>query len=192
MTRFSAPLKVKREFEDTTVARVDSSGSAVFTGGMRVAGPATFAGAIDTSATARFGAPILAGPASTNVGSVVLVQTTTVLSSTSGQQMTLPSGSQIVDMLMAVQTSASGNAGGMLVRVGTSGDAVQNANIVTSAQGTIYRPNRAAPNIAAASVAGWQSVGASAQPIFVDVTAQTSTTQVDLYRGFLSVFYRMR
>ena len=198
MTRFSAPLKVKREFEDTTVARVDSSGSAVFTGGMTIAGPATFTGVVNTSASARFGGPVIIGDAAT-IGGITMVQSTTVLSSASGPSgfgsttvVRLPALAQIVDMVVHVRTSASGNAGGMLVRVGTSADEDQFGNILTSAVGT-YRIGGVANILgAAASGAAWQSVGAAATQIHVDVTAQSSTTQTDLYNAILSVFYRMR
>ena len=198
MTRFSAPLKVKREFEDTTVARVDSSGSAVFAGGMRIQGPVDVSGAMNVSASARFIGPIIAGDGGA-IGGVTMVQSTTVLSSASGPSgfgsttvMRLPALAQIVDMAVHVRTSASGNAGGMLVRVGTSADEDQFGNILTSAIGT-YRVGNAGNVLgAAASGAAWQSVGAAATQIHVDVTAQTSTTQTDLYNAILSVFYRMR
>ena len=204
MTRFSAPLKVKREFEDTTVARVDSSGSAVFTGGVSMSGPLrvsaaqSFSGEMLVSASARFNGAVKMGDAAT-IGNAVVMQSTTVLSSASGpsgfgstSEIRLPALAQITDMVLHVRTSASGNAGGMLVRVGTSGDEDQFANILSSAIGT-YRIGAAGNLIgAAASGAAWQSVGSTASHIHIDVTAQTSTTQTDLYNAILNVFYRMR
>lgn len=192
MTRFSAPLKVKREFEDTTVMRVDSSGSAVFSQGAR------FGAQVNVSASARFNGRIDVGDAAT-LGGVVVSQSTTVLSSASGpsgfgstSEMRLPANSQIVDMMLHVRTSASGNAGGMLVRVGTSADEDQFANILCSAIGT-YRIGGAGNLIgAAASGAAWQNVGANAAQVHIDVTAQTSTTQTDLFNAILTTFYRMR
>ena len=78
MTRFAAPLKVLIPFADTTVARVDASGSAVFTGGMRVDGPIrvsgapSFAGEMLVSASARFNGAVKMGDAAT-LGNAVLL-----------------------------------------------------------------------------------------------------------------------
>ena len=123
-------------------------------------------------------------------GTAVLTQSVTISSSASGQSgIRLPANSRILDIIMHVYVSASGNTGGMNVRVGTSGDGDQFADILTSAAG-IYRvggPGNVL--VAAASGKAWDNAGASAQSIFVDVTAATSTTQTDKYAGRLDILY---
>lgn len=130
-------------------------------------------------------------------GTALMVQNTTVLSSASGPTgfggtnvIRLPANSAIIDMTLIVQTSASGNAGGMRVKVGTSTDDSQFHNFLVSAQG-IYRAGGIG-NIAQVSAPNWNNAGTTATQIHVDVTAQTSATQTDKFLAHLRVSYMPR
>ena len=156
----------------------------------------SFISIADTTAqetTSELLAPTVLVGVSGQRGRVVVAEQTTVLSSASGPSgfsstrvVRIPASSAIVDMMVQVLTSASGNAGGMRVRVGTSANFNAFADILCSAQGQTYRIGGAG-NIAAACAANWQNVGANAVQLHIDVTAQTSTTQTDLFNALLTV-----
>lgn len=142
----------------------------------------------------HYSGPVITGqdngvPAQNTQGTLVATQRVTVANTTSGaSSIVLPSCS-IQDIILDVLVSASGNAGGMLVRVGTTADATQFANINSSAAGR-YRLG-VAPNVAAGSAAALETV-AGPQRLFIDVTAQTSATQTDKYSAILSITYVQR
>ena len=156
----------------------------------------SFISLADTTAqtmASELNAPTVLVGVSGRQGRVVVSEQTTVLSSASGASgfgstrvIRIPASSAIVDMTVQVLTSASGNAGGMLVRVGTSANFNAFANILCSAQGSTYRIGGAG-NVAAACAANWQNVGANDTQLHIDVTAQTSTTQTDLFAALLTV-----
>ena len=138
-------------------------------------------------------APTVLVGASGRAGRTVVSEQTTVLSSASGASgfgstrvIRIPASSAIVDMQVQVITSASGNVGGMLVRVGTSANFNAFASLLCSAQGGTYRVGGAG-NITAACAANCQNVGANDTQLHIDVTAQTSTTQTDLFNAILTV-----
>ena len=60
MTRFTGPLKVKMPFSETTVARVDTSGSAQFAQGADFGGAVIVDGTLDVSGAVTFAAGISA------------------------------------------------------------------------------------------------------------------------------------
>jgi hypothetical protein len=146
--------------------------------------------------TSTFQGPVKTGvstgaPATTTLGTVVATQVATVSNITSGASgIVIPANSKITDWQAEVLVSASGNAGGMLVRIGNGDDATRFGQINCSAKGT-YR-NGVAPNVSTASAAAWNSVGASAARIYIDVTAQTSATQTEAFSAIVSISYMQR
>jgi hypothetical protein len=130
-------------------------------------------------------------PGSTTIGTLIATQVATVANTTSGASViVLPANSKIVDWQVEVLVSASGNAGGMLVRVGSTADGTKFGQVNCSAKGT-YR-NGVAPNVATASAAAWNNIGADPQRLFIDVTAQTSATQTDAFSAIFTITYAQR
>jgi hypothetical protein len=144
----------------------------------------------------QFSGPVRTGkvtgvPATDTTGTLIAEQMTTVVSDTSGaSSIVLPANSKIQDIVLTVSVSASGNAQGMLVRVGNADDVDYFASLKASAAG-VYRLG-VAPNVAAGSAASLNNVGASAVRLYVDVTAASSATNVENFAGFLSVTYVQR
>ena len=68
-------------------------------------------------------------PATTTIGTMVIEQRATVSNVTSGASTIVLPDCTITDVILDVLVSASGNAGGMLVRVGTTADATRYANV---------------------------------------------------------------
>lgn len=149
-------------------------------------------------ASSTFSGPIRVGkntgvPGNTVLGTLIATQLVSLASNTSGAStIVLPQNAQITDMVVIVQTSASANTQGMLIRVGTTSDATYFANIKCSAPG-LYSPF-SAPNLTAASAAAWKNVNSSnAQQLYIDVTAATSAAgQTDNFEGILLVSYFQR
>src|SRR3546814_4370224 len=64
--------------------------------------------------------------ATTTIGTLIATQVATVANTTSGaSSIVLPANSKILDWQAEVLVSASGNAGGMLIRVGSTSDGTQ-------------------------------------------------------------------
>src|SRR3990170_5661229 len=132
--------------------------------------------------TVSFRGPIQSGRktglAEQPLGTVILHQSVTITSTTSGRSsILLPADSKIVNMTVDVRVSASANTAGIQVRVGSTADVTQFATIRTSAPAR-YMPG-VAPNVAAASATSWNNVGTADIHLFIDVTAVTSAGQVD-------------
>lgn len=140
-----------------------------------------------------FSGPVRTGqdtgvPATTTLGTLLAHQYATVVSNTSGgSSIVLPANAKIVDMILEVLVSASGNATGVTTRVGTGTDPTQLASITATAKGT-YRPG-VTKNFAAASAAVWDNVGTSALRVWIDVTATSVTNQ---FSARLGVIYAQR
>lgn len=108
MTRFSAPLKVKKPFSETVVVSADASGNFAISGDMAIAGSSDFIG------------PISAGSAAAT-GYATLTQTTTVVSNTEKIKVAqLPEGADITDWYFYVTTAFGTAASDITLRVGTS------------------------------------------------------------------------
>lgn len=142
----------------------------------------------------HFSGPVITGqdngvPAQKTQGTLIAAQKVTVASNTSGGSSIVLPNCTITDIVLDVLVSASGNAQGMLVRVGTTADATRFANIKASATGRW--PLGIAPNRAAASAAAMETV-AGPQRLFVDVTAATSGGNVQNFSGLLTVYYLQR
>jgi len=97
MTRFTAPLKVKQAFSETTVMSVNASGNLQMDGDLTVDGASTFI------------APIQSGSAAA-VGRVVLVQQTTVVGNTKAQIAVLPEGADVLDAKFFIKDVFAGSA----------------------------------------------------------------------------------
>lgn len=128
-------------------------------------------------------------PASTTIGTLVATQRVTVAGTTSGASSIVLPSCTITDMVLDVLVSASGNAGGMLVRVGTTADADQYASIKGSAAGR-YRLG-VAPNLTSGSAAAMETV-AGPQRLFIDVTAAGSAGNTENFSGLLTILYVQR
>lgn len=144
----------------------------------------------------QFSGPVKTGkvtgvPATDTTGTLIAEQMTTIASNTSGAStIVLPANAKITDIILDVSVSASGNAAGMLVRVGNADDVDYFASLKASAAG-VYRLG-VAPNVAAGSAASLHNVGTSAVQVYVDVTAATSATNTENFAGYLSVLYVQR
>ncbi|RJO72859.1 MAG: hypothetical protein C4523_02490 [Myxococcales bacterium] len=130
-------------------------------------------------------------PAQSDKGTVILEQMVSLAADTSGaSSIVLPANSRIVDMNVVVITPATLNTQGILVRVGTTSDAIKFANIKTSAS-NIYRCGYA-PNLTAGSVAAWHNIGTGSQRLYIDVTAAASAAETAEFTGLLSIQYVLR
>lgn len=127
--------------------------------------------------------------ATDTIGTVIAAQKVTVASSTSGASSIVLPTCTITDIVLDVLVSASGNAQGMLVNVGTTADATRFASIKSSAVGRW--PLGLAPNRAAGSAAAMETV-AGPQRIYVDVTAAASAGNVQNFSGLLTIYYLQR
>lgn len=149
-------------------------------------------------ARTTFSGPVRTGrdtgvPGTTTIGTLVATQMTTVADATSGaSSIVLPQDAGIKGMSVIVVTPATTtNTQGMLIRVGTTTDAVYYANIKVSAAGVYYVG--VAPNVAAASAANWKNVSTSGpQRLYIDVTAATTAGETGGFEGLVYIDYFQR
>lgn len=168
MTTYTGPLHVKTLYTDTTVMTVEGTGAATFVSTMNITGP------------------VSAGTAGAQ-GRMTLVQSVTVAGNTSGaSNIRIPANSQIADVWMIVKATASNNTQGIIVRIGTSGDATHFGQLKGSARNVYRAP--VSPNATNASVAAY-GIGASDVQIHLDVTAASSAGETDLFEAVLFVEY---
>ncbi len=115
MTRFSGPLKVKRPFEETTVASIDVSGSAKFNQGVSMGGVLVVSGA-----STLHGRPQVGDSGSR--GDILLTQSRSVSAgnTTNTTAATVPDGSDVLDIRVFVDTAFATAAADVEFRVGTS------------------------------------------------------------------------
>ena len=194
MTRLSGPLKVKRPFEETTVASIDVSGSAKFNQGASFGGNVIIAGSVDVSgaialdggvsvaATATFVAPVLVGSSAGSLGRVVLVQQVEISGNNTKKPMTLPAGSDILDIKYVSRAVFSSALSQVDILVGTSADDVKLARF-TNVSGMFYQTKTADTD-----VSGMTSVSGANSIIVVQATA-ISGAIASGGRGVASVVY---
>lgn len=201
MTRFSGPIKVKMPFSETTVARVDASGSAQFAQGadfggavivdgtMNVSGAATFGagltfgGAVSAVATATFVAPVLVGSSANSMGRVVLCQQAEISGNNTKKSMTLPAGSDVLDIKYIPRAPLSASAASIVdIIVGTSADDAKLARF-TNVTGMAYHTKTVDTD-----VSGMASVSGASSILIVGATA-VSGAIASAGRGVLTVMY---
>ena len=200
MTRFTGPVKVKMPFSETTVARVDTSGSAQFAQGGDFGGPViidgtinvsgaatfgagiTFNGAVSAAVTAVFGAPVFVGSTAGALGRVVLCQQVEISGNNTKKPMTLPAGSDILDIKYVSRTAFSTALSQVDILVGTSADDVKLARF-TNVSGMFYQTKTADTD-----VSGMTSVSGASSIIVVQATA-ISGAIASGGRGVASVVY---
>ena len=195
MTRFTGPLKVKMPFSETTVARVDTSGSAQFAqgadfggnvivdGSINVSGGVTFGAAISAQATATFLAPMRVGSTAGALGRPMLVQQVEISGNNTKKSMTLPAGSDILDIKYVPRAPLSASAASKVdIVVGTSADDAKLARF-TNVSGMFYQTKANDTD-----VSGMASVSGASSIIIVAATA-ISGAIASAGRGVLSVVY---
>lgn len=145
-----------------------------------------------------FSGPVRTGkyngiPAQDTRGTLVAAQRVTVTEAMSGaSSIILPPNTSISDMTVYVYSSATANTQGILVRVGTTTDAIYYANIKVSGANGIFRPGTP-PNATAASAKTWViGTGSGQQRLFIDVTAAASAGETTEFEGLLEVRYFQR
>ena len=198
MTRLSGPLKVKRPFEETTVASIDVSGSAKFNQGLSMGGKITVSGAarvdgvVSAGSSVKAVGPIRSGPVAKREGTVVLTQQVTLTpnSSVNATAAILPTGSDIIDIQFFVTTpwasaAASGNSHQGNVRVGTSAaeDAFGTVNV--SGRGR-YRISQ---GVFASAGTSWLALSSANSRIMAQVTAVDVKPQASAASGVLTITY---
>ena len=127
--------------------------------------------------------------ATDTIGTLTAIQRVTVASNTSGASNIVLPTCTITGITVDVLVSASGNAGGMLVNVGTTADATKYASIKGSAAGRYMWG--VLPNRSTVSAAAVETIPGP-QRIYVDVTAVTSAGNVENFSGILSITYLQR
>lgn len=203
MTRFTGPLKVKMPFSETTVARVDVSGSAQFAQGadfggnviidgtVNVSGATHFSGVVSAASSVKAVGPIRSGPVAKREGTVVLTQQVTLTPSTSVNTTVavLPTGSDILDIQFFVTTAfqsaaASGNKGVQLIRVGTSGTETAFGTISVSGRGRY----NVAQGVFTSAGTSWLALSSANSRIMAQVTAEDGAG-ASAASGLLSISY---
>jgi len=172
MTRFTGPLKVKVPFSDTTVMRVDASGSAVFAQG------ANFTGTVQVLGRVRQGA------GAATLGDMVLTQQVDLpADNTKVTAAVLPDGADILDIKLFIETPPESSAASQVdILVGTS---VQDARFArfsnVSAQGYYTAVN-------SAQTSAWTSVSGANAVVIIHTTAASGAI-ASATSGRLSVIY---
>ena len=203
MTRFAAPFKIKRPFEETTVASIDVSGSAKFNQGLSmggntvVSGNSTIHGAVRVDGVVSAGSsvkavgPIRSGPIAKRAGTVALVAqvTLTPTNSVNATVAVLPTGSDILDIQYYVTNAystvgASGNTNVCVIRVGTSSSETAFGTISVSGRGRY----RIAQGVFTSAGTSWLALNSANSKIMAQVTAEDAGGH-SAAAGVLSITY---
>ena len=186
MTRFSGPLKIKRPFEETTVASIDVSGSAKFSGGLSMVGntvvsgnqtihgAARIDGVVSINSSVKAAGPVRSGPNTKRTGAVLLVQQATVNQATTVNTTVavLPLSADVVDIQYYVTNAyttvgASGNKGVQTLQVGTSASETAFGTVDVSARGRY----RVAQGVFTSAGTPWIALNSANTRIMAQVTA---------------------
>lgn len=177
MTRFTAPLKVKQAFSETTVMSVDTSGNLQFDGDIDFSGTIStdiaVSGAVSGKSTGNFIGPISSGSAAAT-GFVVMAQQTTLVASVNKIKVAqLPEGADVIDWFINVTTPFATAAAHVTIEIGTSATQGLLGNIVMDGADQITQGIKRVLETTArqTNVSGWNNVTGAGAVFHASVTA---------------------
>ena len=179
MTRMSGPLKIKRPFEETTVASIDVSGSAKFAQGASFTGEVVVTGSVKATR-------LQVGTSASDSGDVLLCRQIAVPNNTTKNTARIPDGCDIVDITAFIQTPPGGSAQSTCnILVGVSADDDRYLRITNVTAQGFHRA------VTSTQSSGWNSVSGASAIITVHTSAVSGAIASGT-SGRVNVFYVKR